>query len=144
MRRSLYQPNRYQNNTHQAEQNRIHSPQAKITTDQEKCMRTEHEIRTHQQLIRQIIDMPGEVPQGLMVLPHSHWALLSWVLDDNTTAAAQVAAMHKNLLEGLSKIKKQLDAENDLHKTNGKPLNSKYETKPSGQSREGEQDASRD
>jgi hypothetical protein len=71
-------------------------------------MRTETEIREHRRIIQEMLDLPGEVPDDLMVLPKSHIALLDWVLGENTPEAKHVGTISKTIKEDLEAIKAHL------------------------------------
>jgi hypothetical protein len=81
-------------------------------------MRTEAEIRAHYAVIKAMIELPGQAPEALMLLPKSHLVLLEWVLNDDTPLAKRIDAVYKAIASTLDHCE-QLRTQQDTQ-INGK------------------------
>ena len=59
-------------------------------------------------MIQDIMDLPGQVPESLAILPLSHIALLDWVLGEDTAYARAVDNVYKMGTKELQEFKKNL------------------------------------
>ena len=77
-------------------------------------MRNEADIRKHKQTIEAMMDLPGEVPECMAVLPLSHIALLGWVLGEDTPEARAVADVYLAIAKDVEEFHKKVDEKRKL------------------------------
>jgi hypothetical protein len=105
MPKGIPQVDRRHRTPRQTDQGVIQHTSNQITTPKRSAaMRTEAEIREHRRVIQEIIDLPGEVPDDLMVLTLSHIALLGWVLGEDTPEARHIETISKTIAKEMEAI----------------------------------------